>query len=298
MKRKNRFRKTLEYLCARRRILSFVVAVLSAAAAVGYVVYAGVCAFNIDKVKETMKGLWGFQFVASVGLYTLFSVLGIILFSVLGLYRALMCYFYYKLYRGSVDFYRERGKDIFLFSALSFVMAGVYFFLYYKDGVTMPYLGKGGSLTAAIIYLIFGGLPIAEKIVCDITVKIMKKESGAKVPKRDDIEEELETDADLSAMSLFGRTKGGIGADCDYGNDRDCGNDCDCGNDRDDTKENLSVGKSSECAAKKAEDKPAAKKVAAEEDIAAEEERITKSYGRAAGRLARRMKEMDDEEDD
>ncbi len=292
MKRKNRFRKTLEYLCARRRILSFVVAVLSAAAAVGYVVYAGVCAFNIDKVKETMKGLWGFQFVASVGLYTLFSVLGIILFSVLGLYRALMCYFYYKLYRGSVDFYRERGKDIFLFSALSFVMAGVYFFLYYKDGVTMPYLGKGGSLTAAIIYLLFGGLPIAEKIVCDITVKIMKKESGAKVPKKDDIEEELETDADLSAMSLFGRTKGDIGADCDYGNDRDCGNDCDY------TKENLSVGKSSEYAAKKAEDKPAAKKVAAEEDFTAEEERITKSYGRAAGRLARRMKEMDDEEDD
>ena len=286
MKRKNRFRKALEYLCARRRILSFVVAVLSAAAAVGYVVYAGVCAFNIDKVKETMKGLWGFQFVASVGLYTLFSVLGIILFSVLGLYRALMCYFYYKLYRGSVDFYRERGKDIFLFSALSFVMAGVYFFLYYKDGVTMPYLGKGGSLTAAIIYLLFGGLPIAEKIVCDITVKIMKKESGAKVPKKDDIEEELETDADLSAMSLFGRTKGDIGADCD------------CGNDRDDAKENLSVGKSSEYAAKKAEDKSAAKKVAAEEDIAAEEERITKSYGRAAGRLARRMKEMDDEEDD
>ena len=286
MKRKNRFRKTLEYLCARRRILSFVVAVLSAAAAVGYVVYAGVCAFNIDKVKETMKGLWGFQFVASVGLYTLFSVLGIILFSVLGLYRALMCYFYYKLYRGSVDFYRERGKDIFLFSALSFVMVGVYFFLYYKDGVTMPYLGKGGSLTAAIIYLLFGGLPIAEKIVCDITVKIMKKESGAKVPKKDDIEEELETDADLSAMSLFGRTKGDIGADCDYGND------CD------DTKENLSVVKSSEYAAKKAEDKPAAKKVAAEEDITAEEERITKSYGRAAGRLARRMKEMDDEDDD
>ena len=292
MKRKNRFRKTLEYLCARRRILSFVVAVLSAAAAVGYVVYAGVCAFNIDKVKETMKGLWGFQFVASVGLYTLFSVLGIILFSVLGLYRALMCYFYYKLYRGSVDFYRERGKDIFLFSALSFVMAGVYFFLYYKDGVTMPYLGKGGSLTAAIIYLLFGGLPIAEKIVCDITVKIMKKESGAKVPKKDDIEEELETDADLSAMSLFGRTKGDIGADCDYGNDCDCGNDCD------DAKENLSVGKSSEYAAKKAEDKSAAKKVTAEEDITAEEERITKSYGRAAGRLARRMKEMDDEEDD
>lgn len=292
MKRKNRFRKTLEYLCARRRILSFVVAVLSAAAAVGYVVYAGVCAFNIDKVKETMKGLWGFQFVASVGLYTLFSVLGIILFSVLGLYRALMCYFYYKLYKGSVDFYRERGKDIFLFSALSFVMAGVYFFLYYKDGVTMPYLGKGGSLTAAIIYMLFGGLPIAEKIVCDITVKIMKKESGAKVPKKDDIEEELETDADLSAMSLFGRTKGNIGADCD------CGDDCDCGNDCDDAKENLSVVKSSEYAAKKAEDKPAAKKVAAEEDITAEEERITKSYGRAAGRLARRMKEMDDEEDD
>ena len=279
MKRKNGFRKTLEYLCTRRRIVSFVVAVLSAAAAVGYVVYAGVCAFNIDKVKETMKGLWGFQFVASVGLYTLFSVLGIILFSVLGLYRALMCYFYYKLYKADVDFYRERGKDIFLFSAFSFVMAGVYFFLYYKEGVTMPYLGKGGSLTAAIIYLLFGGLPIVEKIVCDIIVKIMKKERGAKVPKRDDIEEELETDADLSALSVFGQTKDDIG-------DHD-------GN------EKLSIEKPSEYATKKTEDKSVAKKID-EGDIfdATEEERITNSYGRAAGRLARRMREMDDEDDE
>lgn len=279
MKKKSEFRKTLEYLCTRRRIVSFVVAVLSAAVAVGYVVYAGVCAFNIDKVKETMKGLWGFQFVASVGLYTLFSVLGIILFSVLGLYRALMCYFYYKLYKADVDFYRERGKDIFLFSAFSFVMAGVYFFLYYKDGVTMPYLGKGGSLTAAIIYLLFGGLPIVEKIVCDIIVKIMKKERGAKVPKRDDIEEELETDADLSALSVFGQTKDDIG-------DHD-------GN------EKLSIEKPSEYATKKTEDKSVAKKID-EGDIfdATEEERITKSYGRAAGRLARRMREMDDEDDE
>lgn len=279
MKKKSEFRKTLEYLCTRRRIVSFVVAVLSAAAAVGYVVYAGVCAFNIDKVKETMKGLWGFQFVASVGLYTLFSVLGIILFSVLGLYRALMCYFYYKLYKADVDFYRERGKDIFLFSAFSFVMAGVYFFLYYKEGVTMPYLGKGGSLTAAIFYLLFGVLPIVEKIVCDIIVKIMKKERGAKVPKRDDIEEELETDADLSALSVFGQTKDDIG-------DRD-------GN------EKLSIEKPSEYATKKTEDKSVAKKID-EGDIfdATEEERITKSYGRAAGRLARRMREMDDEDDE
>ena len=279
MKRKNGFRKTLEYLCTRRRIVSFVVAVLSAAAAVGYVVYAGVCAFNIDKVKETMKGLWGFQFVASVGLYTLFSVLGIILFSVLGLYRALMCYFYYKLYKADVDFYRERGKDIFLFSAFSFVMAGVYFFLYYKEGVTMP---------AAIFYLLFGVLPIVEKIVCDITVKIMKKERGAKVPKRDDIEEELETDADLSALSVFGQTKGDI-------DDRDYGDDCDDGN------ENLFVGEGdvSKRKVRAAENKSAAKKTD-EEDIfdAAEEERITKSYGRAAGRLARRMREMDDEDDE
>lgn len=288
MKRKNGFRKTLEYLCTRRRIVSFVVAVLSAAAAVGYVVYAGVCAFNIDKVKETMKGLWGFQFVASVGLYTLFSILGIILFSVLGLYRAMMCYFYYKLYKADVDFYRERGKDIFLFSAFSFVMAGVYFFLYYKEGVTMPYLGKGGSLTAAIFYLLFGALPIVEKIVCDIIVKIMKKERGAKVPKRDDIEEELETDADLSALSVFGQAKGDIDNDRDYDDKRGDGN------------ENLSVeGDISNRKAENAGNKPDAKKPD-EEDIfdTAEEERITKSYGRAAGRLARRMKEMDDEDDE
>lgn len=294
MKRKNRFKKTFEYLCTRRRIISFIVAVLSAAVAVGYVVYAGVCAFNIDKVKEMMKGLWGFKFVASVGLYTLFSVLGIILFSVLGLYRALMCYFYYKIYKCNVDFYKERRKDIFLFSAFSFVMAGVYFFIYFKEGVTIPYLGKGGSLAAAIIYLLFGILPLVEKIVCDITVKIMKKERGAKVPKRDDIEDELEADADLSAMSAFGQAKSDIAYKDDH---RDRAEKIPAENT---PAENTPAENIPERAAKKAEDKSATKKVSAEEDVfdTTEEERITKNYGKAAGRLARRLKEMDEDDED
>lgn len=286
MKRKNRFRKTFEYLCTRRRIISFIVAVLSAATAVGYIVYSGVCAFNIDKVKETMKGLWGFQFVASVGFYTLFSVLGIILFSVLGLYRALMCYFYYKIYKCDVAFYKERRNDIFLFSFFSFVMTGVYFFLYYKEGAEMPYVGKGGSLAAAIIYLLLGWLPLIEKIICDVTVRVMKKKRAVKVPKRGDIEEELENDADLSALSAFGQTNG-VNGDKKPTADK-----------------NAEVNLKN--AAKKAEDEPAAEKISAAKDIsdaedifdATEEERITKSYGKAAGRLARRMKEMEEEDED
>ena len=117
----------------------------------------------------------------------------------------------------------------------------------------------------------------------------MKKERGAKVPKRDDIEDELEADADLSAMSAFGQAKSDIAYKDDH---RDRAEKIPA--------ENTPAENIPERAAKKAEDKSATKKVSAEEDVfdTTEEERITKNYGKAAGRLARRLKEMDEYDED
>lgn len=291
MKRRSRFKKDVEYLCTRRRVLSFTVALLSAVTALLYIIYAGVCVFNIDKVKDMMKGLWGFKYIANVGLYTLFSVLGIILFTALGLYRCLMCYFYYKIYKCNVDFYKERRKDIYLFSAFSFVMAFVFFFLYSKEGFEMPYVGNVGPAVMGVIYLFLGVIPFAEKIVCDAVVAKMRKEYSENVPKMDDITEELETDADNSVIAAVGRAKND-----EYSNAEKP--------EAIEAMQTEGSAKTKNGAAYKTKNETAdnAKKEAprGKEDIfdTAEEERITKNYGKAAGRLARKLKEMEEDDED
>ncbi len=264
MKRKSEFKRTMEYLCTRKRILSFLVGILSVAVAAAYIVLSVACIFNIDNVKESVKGLWGFNYIANVGLYTLFSVLGIIMFFVLGLYRGMMSYFYFKLYSGDVKFYKERLRDIVLFSAFSFVMSGAYFFLYAKNGFSFPFLTSGVLLTGAIIYLVFGIVPLAERIVCSSVVRAMEKESLGKVPVKEEIFDELETDADKEAKKAMFKN-----------------------------------GKTASPAKTEETGGGSADKKADEGDIFdhSEEDRITRNYGKAAGRLARKFKDIDDDDD-
>lgn len=262
-KRKSEFKRTIEYLCTRKRLLSLLIGILSVAMAAAYIVLSVACIFNIDNVKESVKGLWGFKYIANVGLYTLFSVLGIILFFVLGLYRGMMSYFYFKLYSGEVEFYKERLRDIILFSSFSFVMSGAYFFLYAKNGFSFPFLTGGILLTSAIVYLIFGIVPLAERIICSSVVKAMEKENLDKVPVKEEIFDELETDADKQVRKTMfknGKTEPSAKPEA------------------------------------KGEEKPGSKP---ETDLFdhSEEDRITKSYGKAAGRLARKFKNIDDDED-
>ena len=267
-KRKSEFKRTMEYLCTRKRIISLLVGVLSVAIAAAYIVLSVACIFNIDNVKESVKGLWGFKYIANVGLYTLFSVLGIILFFVLGLYRGMMSYFYFKLYSCEVKFYKERLRDIILFSAFSIAMSGVYFFLYAKEGFSFPFLTSGVLMTGAIAYLIIGILPLTERLICSSVVKAMEKESLGKVPVKEEIFDELETDADKQVKKTMFKN-----------------------------------GKGESVTAKLAE-KPANIDKKAEESAKtddpfdhSEEDRITKNYGKAAGRLARKFKDIDDDED-
>ncbi len=267
-KRKSEFKRTVEYLCTRKRIISFLVGVLSVAIAAAYIVLSVACIFNIDNVKESVKGLWGFKYIANVGLYTLFSVLGIILFFVLGLYRGMMSYFYFKLYSCEVKFYKERLRDIILFSAFSIAMSGVYLFLYAKNGFSFPFLTSGVLLTGAIAYLIIGILPLAERLICSSVFKTMERESLGKVPVKEEIFDELETDADKQVKKTMFKNK----------------------------KSDLSTTTAFAEAVKSEEEAEASAK---SNDLFdhSEEDRITKNYGKAAGRLARKFKDIDDDED-
>ncbi len=265
-RRKSEFKRTVEYLCTRKRILSLIVGVLSVAVAAAYIVLSVACIFNIDNVKESVKGLWGFKYIANVGLYTLFSVLGIILFFVLGLYRGMMSYFYFKIYGCDVKFFKERLRDTILFSAFSFVMAGIYFFLYAKEGFSFPFLTSGVLLTGAVIYLIFGIVPIIERIICSSVVKAMERESRRKVPVKEEIFDELETDAENEVQkTMFKNGKSETFPKAVKTGEKDEKN-----NGSDEFNDVFDHS---------------------------EEDRITKNYGKAAGRLARKFKDIEDDED-
>lgn len=266
MRRKRRRNITIEYLCTERRPLSLIVAALSFAVAIAYFVYACVCAFGIDNVKDAVKGLWGFKYVANVGLYTLFSILGIVLFFVLGLYRGLMGYFYLKTYKGDPAFYKARRWDIVLFSGLSLVMSVIYFVVYSNDGFSLPFISKGVTLCAAVLYLVFCTLPLIERLICFIWAKTSGKTFETEVPTKENIAEELETDADMSVRSAGVKVFDPVTAS---------------GNQPAKT----------ERAAEKIKTKMS------EGVSREEEERITRNYGKAAGRFAKKFKEFDDDDD-
>lgn len=109
-KKNGGLKKAVIYMCTKRRPLSLIVAVLSAVLAVGCLGYAIYCAFNIDNVKSAVENMWGLAYLAKVGLYTFFSILGIVLFGVLGLYRGMLCYFYCKTFKCDADFFKAAAS--------------------------------------------------------------------------------------------------------------------------------------------------------------------------------------------
>lgn len=285
--RKKRRHITIEYLCTERRPISLIVAVLSFIAAAAYLVYACVCAFGIDNVKDAVKGLWGFKYVANVGLYTLFSVLGIVLFFVLGLYRGLMGYFYLKTYKGDPSFYKARRWDTILFSGLSLVMSAVYFAVYSSEGFSLPFMSDGVTLCAAVLYLLFCALPLLERLICFFWAKTSGR-TFEDVPTKEDIAEELEADAEMSV-----RTAGVDCSDLPLSDGKKSGEKT---TGEKSTSEKTTSEKFGNAAVKSHSEKKSGDKPSGGVSRR-EEERITRDYGKAAGRLARKFKEVDDDDD-
>ena len=133
--------KGIASLFTKWKIISLTCSILSLAVAVGYFVYTAMCGFNIDTVTKAMgdtaDGLWGFKLIKYASLNLIFSVLGIMLFAIFGLYRLLMAYYYFKIYRGKEDFYKSQRKETILFSVLSLVMVVVYGILYSNEKIKM-----------------------------------------------------------------------------------------------------------------------------------------------------------------
>lgn len=262
-KKKSGFKKAVIYLCTKRRPISLIVAVLSAVLALGCAVYAVYCAFNIDNVKSAVENMWGLAYLAKVGLYTFFSILGIVLFGVLGIYRGMLCYFYGKTFKGDAEFFKARCFETIIFSLFAFVMAGAFMFVWSNEKFKLPFLTGVTPLVAACLYLAAGILPLIERIICVPVAAKVDKNNREKVPQKDDITEELERDAEDKALKAVGKGKNNI----------------------------ATSNKQAKIEEKANEES---------ELIAESDEVLAKKYGKAAARLAGKFREMDedDEEED
>ncbi len=196
-KKKVNIGKEIASLFTKRKIISLVCSILSLAVAVGYFVYTAMCGFNIDTVTKVMgdtaDGLWGFQLIKYASLNLIFSVLGIMLFAIFGLYRVLMAYYYFKIFKGKEDFYKSQRKETVLFSVLSLVMVVVYGILYSNEKITMPFVKNEGVLAMLIVYIVLALLPIVEMVGNAITIAIEnKKKKKDEVPDKDKIAKEID----------------------------------------------------------------------------------------------------------
>lgn len=260
-KKKSGFKKAAIYLCTKRRPLSLIVAVLSAVLAVGCLGYAIYCAFNIDNVKSAVENMWGLAYLAKVGLYTFFSILGIVLFGVLGLYRGMLCYFYCKTFKCDADFFKARRFETITFSLLSFVMAAAFMFVWKSEKIKLPFLTGATPLVPAYLYFAAGILPLIERMICVPVAAKIDKNNREKVPQKGDIAEELERDAEDKALTATGKVKDKAG-----------------------TGEKTT----------KTEPQKKEKNVS----VAESDEALAKKYGKAAARLAGKFREMDDDDDE
>ncbi len=196
-KKKHNIGKAIASLFTKRKIISLICSILSLAVAVGYFVYTAMCGFNIDTVTKVMgdtaDGLWGFQLIKYASLNLIFSVLGIMLFAIFGLYRVLMAYYYFKVYKGKEDFYKSQRKETVLFSVLSLAMVVVYGILYSNEKITMPFVKNDGVLAMLIVYIFLALLPIVEMVGNAITIAIEnKKKKKDEVPDKDKIAKEID----------------------------------------------------------------------------------------------------------
>lgn len=196
-KKKFNIGKGIASLFTKRKIISLTCSILSLAVAVGYFVYTAMCGFNIDTVTKAMgdtaDGLWGFKLIKYASLNLIFSVLGIMLFAIFGLYRLLMAYYYFKVYRGKEDFYKSQRKETILFSVLSLVMVVVYGILYSNKKITMPFVKNEGVLAMFIVYIVLALLPIVEMAGNAITIAIENRiKKKGEIPDKDKIAKEID----------------------------------------------------------------------------------------------------------
>ena len=122
---------------------------------------------------------------------------------VLALYRIMMAYFHFKVFRSDDKFYRERVKDNFLYATLSAVLLAVFIWMYTRGTGLIPAEVVPILLVLIIIYCLVIVLPIVEIIIYLIMAKTHPQKAET-VPTREGILDELDDLADKTAAIIVG----------------------------------------------------------------------------------------------
>ncbi len=192
----------------KRKYLSLFTAVTSLMMVATYVVLGVLMVIRVANGKEytptVEENLWIVQVLERVkkaGFNIFFSIMGIILASILAFYRVMLSYFYFKIYRSSADFYKARLGDIILYSLLAVVMAVVSGWLSFGEKGIMPIEVQPVILIAFICYIVVASLPLIEIFIVNLIILLARK-TAEQVPVRGDIVDELDNLADKTAFEM------------------------------------------------------------------------------------------------
>ena len=192
----------------KRKKISLLCALLSLAVAFTYVALAIVLTFRVISAKEYVPtadaDLWVIkvlQRLKAAGFNIFFSIMGVVLSSMLALYRIALAYFYNKVSKSDEVFYKARIGEIVLYSVLSAFVIGATAWLSFGGKGVLPLEIQPFISALFIVYLLLFVLPLLEIAFVYFAKLFVPKPKQAVVTKKD-VMQELDELADKTALEI------------------------------------------------------------------------------------------------
>ena len=189
----------------KRKYLSLFSAILSLAVAMTFLTLAAVLLIRSINGKEYVptsdNGLWVIavlERLKKAGFNIFFSIMGVVLTSVLAIYRFTLAYFYFKVFKGDDVFYRARLGEIIFFSVLAGIAVAVCTWLTFSGKGVLPVEIQPFILIIFLSYIVLCIIPLLEVAVVYLS-KLFEKTIKTSVPTRKGIIDELNELADKTA---------------------------------------------------------------------------------------------------
>lgn len=193
----------------KKKYLSLACSILSVVMAVTFIVLAIVLTFRVASGKEYVpiveENIWLIEVFARIkkaGFNVFFSILGIVLSIVLVVYRFMLAYFYFKIFRSDDKFYTGRlGENIFFvfLSGLAIIIFGV---LSFGARSAFPPEFNPLMIIFFVFYCLAFILPLVEIAIVYIFKAFKKTKQIVTAPSKDDILDELDELADKTATDI------------------------------------------------------------------------------------------------
>ena len=186
-----------------KKVLSLITGILSLADALALLGVTLVCIFKINGVariiSDTTDDLWGLEMITYAGMGYILAVLGIIISAGLTGYRAMLVYYYIKIFKSDEDFYNERKSGIIGFSVLGGILFSIGLITLIEKFSFIPNRAYPFVTGFTILYGLLVFLPIIELIFSGIFGKAKRGKTEIQIPTKQSVIEELDRLATIEA---------------------------------------------------------------------------------------------------